>query len=254
MTRTISVLLAQSTAATLLLGCGFFAMAQDAIRDKVRVDVNAGQRDRDDRRDVIRLSTILKSKVLIQQNQPAGNVVDVVLSDGGCVEYIVASNRDQYYVVPYSAAQVRYADQVVFVDMAPAQFQNVAYFSANSWPNLYAPAYRNQVYAFYGLNVPRAGVNVNINGNLPINNRNRANNDLKADSATPETRKTLKPELPNTPTTPELNKPNARGDLPVSPQPKEVIPPAADKKPVVPPTPNLIPRDPKEVPKPKLPL
>ncbi len=260
MKRTISVLLAPSVAAMLLLGCGMFAMAQDDVRIKAKVDANADERDNAGQRQVIKLSTILKSKVLIQQDRPAGNVVDVVLSDGGCIEYLVVMYDDQNYVVPYSATQVRYADQVVFVDLTPAQFQNVTYFSGNSWPNLYAPAYRNQIYSFYRLNVPRAGVSVN--GNLPNTNRTRADSDPKTDPATPETRKTLKPDLTEKPTTPDLKKPTLPnstpdakqpklpGDRPVAPQPKEVIPPTPDKKPVVPSTPNPIPR---EVPKPKLP-
>lgn len=239
-------------------------MAQDDVRIKAKVDANVDQRDNAGQRPVIRLSTILKSKVLIQQDRPAGNVVDVVLSDGGCIEYLVVMHDDQNYVVPYSATQVRYADQVVFVDLTPAQFQNVTYFSGNSWPNLYAPAYRNQIYSFYGLSVPRAGVSVN--GSLPNTNRARADNDPKTDPATPETRKTLKPELPKTPTTPDLKnptlpestpnvkKPIVPGDQPGQTPPKGVIPSAPDRKPVVPPTTNPIPKDSKEIPKPKLPL
>ena len=258
MKRTISVLLAQSVAATLLLGCGLLAMAQEDVR--VDTKVNAGQRGQ---RDVIKLTTILKSKVLIQEDRPAGTIVDVVLTDGGCVEYFVASYDNQFYVVPYAATQVRYADQVIFLDIAPAQFQKVTFFSGNRWPDLYAPAFRTQLYSFYGVTAPRIDVDVNVNRN----NRNRADNDPNADPATPAPRKTLKPELPDTPsttdpkkprtpeTTPDVKKPKAApGDQPLPSQPKkEVIPPTPDKKPVVPPTPNPIPKDPKEVPKPKLP-
>lgn len=261
MKRTISVLLAQSVAATLLLGCGLFAMAQDDIRIKAKVDANADQRE-GGKREVVKLSRILKSKVLIQQDQPAGTVVDVVLSDGGCVEYVVAMHEDQYYVVPYTAGRYRAADQVFFVDIAPAQFQKVTYFSQDRWPDFYAPAYRNQVYSFYGVDAPRAGVNVD--GGI----RNRANNDSNTDPAAPgTTRKTLKPDLQEKPTTPDVKKPKLPGDQPVQPQPKEVNPrtpnkdinprtPSTDVNPRTPdkkpdvPTPNPVP---KEVPKPKLP-
>lgn len=265
MKRTISGWLAQGVAATLLLSSGFLAVAQDDVRIKPKVNANAGQRD------VVKLSRLLKSKVLIQQDRPAGTVVDVILSDGGCVEYVVAMHEDQYYVVPYSATQFRHADQVIFVDIAPAQFQKVTYFSQDRWPDFYAPAYRTQVYSFYGLDAPRAGVNVNGG------TRNRADIDPKADPATPETRKTLKPELPNTPTTPDLKKPKLPdatpdvkkpklpGDQPVQPQPKEVNPRTPNKD-INPRTPNTdvnprtpdkkpdVPPIPKEVPKPKLPL
>lgn len=258
MKRTISVLLVQSVAATLLLTSGFMVMAQDDVRIKAKADADPAQPAAGQ---VVRLSRILKSKVLIQQDQPAGTVTDVVLSDAGCVEYLVVSNEDQFYAVPYAATQMRYADQVVFLDMAPAQFQKVTYFGANNWPNLYAPAYRNQTYSFYGLGVP--GANVNVNGNAGA--RNRTAVDPQADSATPTPRKTLKPELPDTPATPDVKKPKLPGDQPVQPQPKELNPRTPNKD-INPRTPNTelnprtpdkkpdVPPIPKEVPKPKLPL
>jgi len=104
-----------------------------------------------------RLSQIMKYKILIQEDEPAGQVVDFVLSEGGCIDYIVAQREDQYYVIPYSAAAVRYDDSVVFIDMAPAQFQEVQFFTGNNWPNFYVPAYQQQVFTTFGVQVGRNG-------------------------------------------------------------------------------------------------
>ncbi len=100
---------------------------------------------------VQRLSVIMNSKVLIKQDQPAGQVVDVVLSDSGCVEYLVVSHDEQSYVIPYPAAQLRYTDRVVFVDITPAQFQQVQFFPSNSWPDIYATTFRRSVYRTFGV-------------------------------------------------------------------------------------------------------
>ena len=70
--------------------------------------------------EVIRLSTVMKSKVLIQEDQSAGQIVDVVLNDGGCIDYVVASYEDEYYAIPYSTVTVRHSDRIVFVDITPA--------------------------------------------------------------------------------------------------------------------------------------
>lgn len=105
-------------------------------------------------RQIQKLSILMKSKILIQEDQPAGEIVDVVLSNGGCVEYLVASYEQKYYVIPYTVATVRYPDQVVFIDVAPAQFKKVQFFQRDSWPDLYAANYRSQLMTVFNVNVP----------------------------------------------------------------------------------------------------
>jgi len=100
-----------------------------------------------------KMSVLMKSKVLIQEDQPAGQIVDIVLSDGGCVEYLVATHEQKYYAIPFAATTVRYPDQVVFIDMAPAQFRKVQFFQQDSWPDLYAANYRDEVFAVFNVNV-----------------------------------------------------------------------------------------------------
>ena len=75
--------------------------------------------------EVRRISNILKTKVIIQDNKPAGEIVDVVYNDGGCIDYYVASYDNRQYVVPFDVVQYRSADRVVFIDVAPAQFERV---------------------------------------------------------------------------------------------------------------------------------
>jgi hypothetical protein len=126
-----------------------------------------------------RLSAIMKSKILIQDDQSAGTVTDVVLSDSGCVDYVVASYEDQYYVIPYSAVNYRAADQVVFVDIAPAQFRRVQFFTGNNWPDFYASNYQQTVFSVFGVNnVRRDGPRSTLKPNLDRDgdrdgNRNR---------------------------------------------------------------------------------
>ncbi|MDX1968384.1 MAG: hypothetical protein SFV23_14505 [Planctomycetaceae bacterium] len=105
---------------------------------------------------VQKLSVLLKSKVLIQEDQPAGQVVDVVFSEGGCVDYVVVNYEQQYYAIPYSAVTMRYADQIVFVDVAPAQFRKVQFFSNTSWPDFYADTFRQQTFSTFAVKAIRA--------------------------------------------------------------------------------------------------
>ena len=47
------------------------------------------QPDRGARETGRRLTQVMKYNIIIQDDQPAGQVVDFVLSDGGCIDYIV---------------------------------------------------------------------------------------------------------------------------------------------------------------------
>ncbi len=130
----------------------------------------------------LRLSQLMKYKILIQDDQPAGQVVDVILSNGGCVDYIVASYEDQYYTIPYQAAAVRYDDSLVFVDIAPATFREVQFFSNDNWPDFYVPTYRQQVFSTFGLRADQ----VNRNGRSTF--RQNLDNDDADDAARRERR------------------------------------------------------------------
>ncbi len=141
-------------AGTVALGPAVMVQAQDgpragALQPRAERDVDVNIQSQ-------RLSTILDSRVLIQNDQPAGKAVDVILSESGCVEYIVATYEDRYYVVPYAATQVRYTDNVVFVDVTPAQFRQVPFFAANSWPQ-FTPAYRQTVFQTFNVNIDADG-------------------------------------------------------------------------------------------------
>lgn len=113
-----------------------------------------------------RLTQVMEYNILIQDDEPAGKVVDFVLSDGGCIDYIVALHDDQYYVIPYSAAVVRYDDSIVFVDIAPAKFQQVQFFANDNWPDFYATGYSKQIFTTFGVNAARRGGNATFRRDL----------------------------------------------------------------------------------------
>lgn len=113
---------------------------------------------------VRKMSQVMKSKVIIQDDEPAGQVVDFVISDGGCIDYVVASYEDEYYVIPYSASVVRYDQNVVFVDISPSQFRNVQFFAANDWPDFYAADFRRNVFSTFGVNSFRGDADVDVDG------------------------------------------------------------------------------------------
>lgn len=99
----------------------------------------------------VKLSAVMNSKVLIQEEQAAGQVVDVVMNESGCIDYLVASYEEKYYAVPYSAVTFRGPDRVIFIDIAPTQFRRVTFFTGNQWPDFYATTYRQNVFNIFGV-------------------------------------------------------------------------------------------------------
>lgn len=156
-----------------LAGVAFSAMAASATAQDQDTKVQA-----DARVSVNRISTILKTKVVIQDDKPAGEIVDVVYAEGGCIEYYVASYDNQMYVIPFDAAQVRSADRVVFVDLAPTQFRDVAFFTGNNWPDFFAPRYQQQVFTTFNINVRNGSRNRTPGrGGADRNDQNRDDRD-----------------------------------------------------------------------------
>jgi hypothetical protein len=213
----------------LTLSVGTTAVAQERT-----ADFRANSRGQ-----VQKLSVLMKSKILIQDDKPGGQIVDIVLSEGGCVDYVVATYEDQYYVVPYSAVNVRYADQVVFVDIAPAQFQKVQFFSSGNWPDFYAADYRQQVFATFNVN------KIRIDNDRNPTPRDRDRDDRDRDDA--DRPRNDRGENPRNPDRPRDRDDQAPGDrAPRTPRnddaaprtPREgdpkATPPREDLKPAVP--------------------
>jgi hypothetical protein len=98
-----------------------------------------------------RAKQILGSKVLLQGNAAAGTVDDIVFDDQGNVEYLVVVDNGQYRTVPWAAAKYNLDQRVAVVNVTAEQYKVVPVFTAQTYPNFYAPDYRTQVYKYYGM-------------------------------------------------------------------------------------------------------
>jgi hypothetical protein len=102
-----------------------------------------------------RVDKVMKSKVLIQEDQAAGQVVDFVVSREGCIDYLVASHEEQFYAIPFSAAVWRPATSVFFVDITPVQFREVHFFARNDWPDFASTQFRERSFSTFGVSATR---------------------------------------------------------------------------------------------------
>lgn len=99
-----------------------------------------------------RAKQILGSKVGLDGNSSIGVVDDIVLDDQGNVDYLIVLTADKHLVtVPWDAADLNVEKRYATVRITPEQFKLVPTYTTEQYPVFSTPAYRTQVYKYYGL-------------------------------------------------------------------------------------------------------
>lgn len=101
---------------------------------------------------VFRAKQVLGSQVMIEGNASAGTVDDIVLDDHGNVDYLIVMNADnQLVTVPWDAAAFNIEKRIASVRIAPKVYQQIPTYTVEQYPAFSTPAYRTQIYKYYGL-------------------------------------------------------------------------------------------------------
>jgi hypothetical protein len=81
-----------------------------------------------------------------------GTVDDIVIDEHGNVDYLIVMNSDNRLVtVPWDAARFNSEKRMAVVHIAPEKFRQVPTYTVNQYPNFATPAYRTEIYRWYGL-------------------------------------------------------------------------------------------------------
>jgi hypothetical protein len=94
---------------------------------------------------------VLGSKVSIRGDVAIGTVDDIIFTDDGYVDYVVVLNEGKLRLVPWEAAKFNFDRHTASVDITEQRYSEVPTFTSNQWPDVYAPAYRQKIYGYYGL-------------------------------------------------------------------------------------------------------
>jgi hypothetical protein len=98
-----------------------------------------------------RAKQVLGSKVAIQGNVSIGSVEDIVFDDAGNLEYLIVANEGKLVTVPWEAAKFNFDQRIATVNLSADQYKSIPTYTTTTYPEFYAPAYRTQVYKYYGL-------------------------------------------------------------------------------------------------------
>jgi hypothetical protein len=93
----------------------------------------------------------LGTKVNIQGNVAIGTVEDFVFDDAGNLEYLIVANDGKLVTVPWEAAKFNFDQKIATVNISADQYRVIPTFTTTTYPEFYAPAYRTQVYRYYGI-------------------------------------------------------------------------------------------------------
>lgn len=103
--------------------------------------------------------SILGSKVIIQGNLAIGTVDDIVFGDDGYIDYLMVVNEGKYVTVPWEAAKFDFEKRTALVEIPQDRYKEIPTFTAETWPNVYEPAYREKIYTYYGVK-PRREIRI----------------------------------------------------------------------------------------------
>jgi len=99
----------------------------------------------------LRAKQVLGAKISIQNNTAIGTVDDIVLSDGGDVEYVVVQTGDNKMItVPWSTVVWGKDFKTASVNISPEQYKVIPTYSTTTYPEYFTPTYRTEVYKYYG--------------------------------------------------------------------------------------------------------
>jgi len=137
--------------ALVLAGAGFIAAQErTAVQNGAAAQQGAAKAAPEPQQ--YRAKQVLGARVNLEGDVAGGTVDDIVLDENGNVDYLIVVNDNQKLVtVPWDATRFNVDKRVAVVNITPQRFQKAPTYTVDQYPAFATPAYRTQVYSYYGL-------------------------------------------------------------------------------------------------------
>jgi hypothetical protein len=118
------------------------ALAQERIREE-RTTTSGGE--------IRKVSVLMGSKVMIRDGGGLGEVVDMVINDTGCIDFLIVRYEDDYVPVPWTVTtfNAQRRSVVVNADITRAKLRDIT-FTRNRWPNFYGDTFNRNLRTVWG--------------------------------------------------------------------------------------------------------
>lgn len=116
-----------------------------------------------------RVKNVLNAQVMVANNTRVGVIEDLVFDQDGTIEYALVADQGKLVTVPWAAIKwgntaasttttnqgvqqtSATAPMVATVAVPVETWRTIPTYTATAYPQYFAPAYRTQVYQYYGL-------------------------------------------------------------------------------------------------------
>jgi hypothetical protein len=96
-------------------------------------------------------SSLIGSRVITRDETRIGKVTDFIINDAGCIEYLVASYRSDYILIPWRVATVNYQERFVSLRLTSEKLRQVPSFREDRWPDLSDTGYTRRLHRYWGV-------------------------------------------------------------------------------------------------------
>jgi hypothetical protein len=100
--------------------------------------------------EVRKASVVMNANVVVEGGASVGRITDFVITDGGCIDYVVVGYGDKFVLLPYQAIRVDAARRVVSVNITQDKFREIPTFTGSNWP-IHDDAYLSKVRTVVGV-------------------------------------------------------------------------------------------------------
>jgi hypothetical protein len=84
--------------------------------------------------EVRKASVVMNANVVVEDGATVGKITDFVISDGGCIEYVVVDYDNKFVLVPYQVVRVDATKHVVQVSLTREKWRDIPTFTGTNWP------------------------------------------------------------------------------------------------------------------------
>jgi sporulation protein YlmC with PRC-barrel domain len=104
------------------------------------------------RTEVYRVSALMETKVTIERGDTLGQVVDLVINEHGCIDYLIVRYEDEELIaVPWGVVTYRSGEKVVTITAeVPKEKLREVTFRRGSWPNFREERFLRAVRTVWG--------------------------------------------------------------------------------------------------------
>ena len=131
-------------AGCLILVAGWLAQGQ--IRQRTEIRRESAVRSTT----IQRVSSVIGASVQIEGGTAVAKVEDLVISDDGCIEFVVVRYEERFVPIPWSLATVEFDQRVVTVAITRERFAQAPSFASNGWADLRGEQFTGKVRSFFG--------------------------------------------------------------------------------------------------------